>query len=236
MMWMLDRLLRRIITQGELTLTGPDGKDRRYGTPHPDLKPVAIRVADAATAGRIARNPALGAGEAFMDGGLTVDNDDIMAMLALIAHNVRWDSLNPTRVALWRAQRLVSRIQQLNNAVRSRRNVAHHYDLSDRLYDLFLDADRQYSCAYFTDPANALEQAQQRMGNAELTLNPADAERFGLAAASQVAFSWQGGHWRLPLRLSAQLKPGLLGLPLGMAGLPTAMSAALISELQEAIA
>jgi len=174
-MWMLDRLLRRIITQGELTLTGPDGKDRRYGTPHPDLQPVAIRVADAATAGRIARNPALGAGEAFMDGGLTVDNDDIMAMLALIAHNVRWDSLNPTRVALWRAQRLVSRIQQLNNAVRSRRNVAHHYDLSDRLYDLFLDADRQYSCAYFTDPANALEQAQQdKMAHiaAKLQLGP----------------------------------------------------------------
>lgn len=77
---------------------------------------------------------------------------------------------------------------------------------------------------------------QQRMGAAELTLNPADAARFGLAAASQVAFSWQGGHWRLPLRLSEQLKPGLLGLPLGMAGLPTAMNAALISELQEAIA
>src|SRR3546814_14093227 len=42
----------------------------------------------------------------------------------------------------------------------SKKNVAHHYDLSDRLYDLFLDADRQYSCAYFTDRDNSLEQAQ----------------------------------------------------------------------------
>ena len=77
---------------------------------------------------------------------------------------------------------------------------------------------------------------QQRMGAAEITLNPADAARFSLAAGSQVALSWQGGHWRLQLRLSTQLKPGLVGLPLGMAGLPTARSGAMISELQEAIA
>ena len=80
------------------------------------------------------------------------------------------------------------------------------------------------------------EVIQQRMGRAEITLNPADASRLGLTAASLVAFSWQGGHWRLPLTLNAQLPPGLLGLPLGMAGLPTAMNAALLSELQEAIA
>src|SRR3546814_13414976 len=57
-------------------------------------------------------------------------------------------------------QRWLSGLTQLNDAVRSKKNVAHHYDLSDRLYDLFLDADRQYSCAYFTDRDNSLEQAQ----------------------------------------------------------------------------
>ena len=54
-----------------------------------------------------------------------------------------------------------ARLNRLNWEARSRRNVAHHYDLGDRLYDLFLDADRQYSCAFFTDPANTLEQAQR---------------------------------------------------------------------------
>src|SRR3546814_15002899 len=56
--------------------------------------------------------------------------------------------------------RMIARLDRLNCQRRSKQNVAHHYDLSDRLYDLFLDADRQYSCAYFTDPANSLDQAQ----------------------------------------------------------------------------
>src|SRR3546814_12493843 len=55
---------------------------------------------------------------------------------------------------------MIARLDRLNWQRRSKQNVAHHYDLSDRLYDLFLDADRQYSCAYFTDPANSLDQAQ----------------------------------------------------------------------------
>ena len=57
-------------------------------------------------------------------------------------------------------RRLPGWLGQFNQAAKARRNVAHHYDLDDRLYDLFLDADRQYSCAYFTDPAGDLEQAQ----------------------------------------------------------------------------
>lgn len=80
------------------------------------------------------------------------------------------------------------------------------------------------------------EVIQQRGGSAEMVLNPADAARFGFAAGSQIAFSWQGGHWRLALRLSDQLKPGLIALPLGMAGLPSVLQHARLTELQEAIA
>lgn len=160
-MLLLDRLLRRIIRDGDLTVLTPGGARRTYGTPRADLPTVTITVTSTRWANRIARNPALGAGEAFMDGGLVIENDDIRGLLGLIAYNVRWDRANPTRVALWKAQRWLSAFQQLNDAVRSKTNVAHHYDLNDRLYDLFLDADRQYSCAYFTDPANSLEQAQQ---------------------------------------------------------------------------
>jgi len=160
-MLLLDRLLRRIIRDGDLTVLTSGGARRTYGTPRADLPAVTITVTSTRWANRIARNPALGAGEAFMDGGLVIENDDIMGLLGLIAYNVRWDRSNPTRVALWKAQRWLSAFQQLNDAVRSKTNVAHHYDLNDRLYDLFLDADRQYSCAYFTDPANSLEQAQQ---------------------------------------------------------------------------
>ncbi|MEO1045507.1 MAG: cyclopropane-fatty-acyl-phospholipid synthase family protein [Pseudomonadota bacterium] len=174
-MWLLDRFLNKIITQGVLEVEGPDGEAYSYGTPHDDYGPVRLKIADKATASRIARNPALGAGEAFMDGGLTIENDDIFALLGLIAFNMRWDYDNPTRVGLWKSQRILSRIQQVNDSVRSRKNVAHHYDLNDRLYDLFLDADRQYSCAYFIDTGNTLEQAQQdKMAHiaAKLDLKP----------------------------------------------------------------
>lgn len=160
-MFMLDRLLARIIREGELIVRAPSGDERRYGKAAPDRQPVRIAIADNRAANRIGRNPALGAGEAWMDGTLTIEGDDIYALLDLIAFNVRWDRDNPTRVGLWKAQRWLSKIQQLNDAVRSKQNVAHHYDLNDRLYDLFLDADRQYSCAYFTDPSVDLDTAQQ---------------------------------------------------------------------------
>lgn len=158
-MFLLSRLLARLIHIGNLELTGPDGKIYRFGDG--SGKAVEITIADGRTARAIALNPALGAGEAFMNGTLSVAGDDIMGLMDLVARNARWDRDNPTRVALWRSQRWLSHFQQLNSALRSRRNVAHHYDLDDRLYDLFLDPERQYSCGYFTDPGNSLEQAQR---------------------------------------------------------------------------
>ena len=160
-MILLDRLLRRTIQSGELRLEDAAGRTYHYGTPDPTLPPVSIRITDAQTPYRIALNPALGAGEAYMDGRLTIASDDISDLLNLIGHNMRWDGDNPARRALWAGQRIGAWIDQRNYARRSKRNVAHHYDLSDRLYDLFLDADRQYSCAYFTDSDQPLETAQR---------------------------------------------------------------------------
>jgi cyclopropane-fatty-acyl-phospholipid synthase len=159
-MWLLDRLLRRAIIDGELILTDASGKVHRYGTPSAQFPTVKGRLTDNSAAWAIGRNPVLGAGEAWMDGKLILEQGDILDLLKLVTYNTRWDKDNPTRVALWRQQAIGAKLDQINFARRSKRNVAHHYDLSDRLYDLFLDADRQYSCAYYTDPANTLEQAQ----------------------------------------------------------------------------
>jgi cyclopropane-fatty-acyl-phospholipid synthase len=162
-MWLLDRLLRRAINRGALDLTTHDGTLHRYGDPAADA--VRIRLTDAATAGRIARNPALGAGEAFVDGRLVVEGGDVLQLLDLVSGNLRWDRSNALRVALWNQQRLAARWDELNARARSKRNVAHHYDLSDSLYDLFLDEERQYSCAYFREgnqgPDSDLSQAQR---------------------------------------------------------------------------
>jgi cyclopropane-fatty-acyl-phospholipid synthase len=160
-LYLFDRLFRTLIRNGPLTVIAADGRKLFYGAPSPAVRPVTIRFTDAATPRRIARNPAMGAGEAYMDGRLIVEEGDIGQFLDLIGYNVRWDADNPVRTRLWRPQRIAAMLDTWNWERRSKRNVAHHYDLSSQLYDLFLDADRQYSCAYFDDPAKSLDQAQQ---------------------------------------------------------------------------
>lgn len=158
---LIDRFFAHAVRRGVLTVVHADGTRRTFGTPDAVLSPVTIRFGKGAAAA-ILRDPGLGAAEAFMDGRLTIEQGDILALLELFTANQRWEeggAINPS--ALRRVIGAAAfRIGRYNMTKRSKRNVAHHYDLSDRLYDLFLDADRQYSCAYFTDPANSLEQAQ----------------------------------------------------------------------------
>jgi cyclopropane-fatty-acyl-phospholipid synthase len=160
-MWLFDRLFKRFMQDGELVVIDPAGGERRYGRPSATRAPLRIRLADNATARAIALNPALGAGEAFMDGRLVMEEGDIFALLDLVTHNLRWERDNPVRFALWRQARLAAWWDGINFERRSKRNVAHHYDLDDRLYDLFLDPHRQYSCAYWAPGITSLEAAQE---------------------------------------------------------------------------
>ncbi|CAN5654084.1 cyclopropane-fatty-acyl-phospholipid synthase [soil metagenome] len=162
-MALIDLFLAARVKRGQLTVHHADGKSRTFGTPDPEFPTVAIRFTDRGAASSILRDPGLGAGEAYMRGRLVVEQGDIRDLVNLLTANDPWEAganalaAAPSRRAI---QAVTHRIDRVNMARRSKRNVAHHYDLSDRLYDLFLDSDRQYSCAYFTDPANSLEQAQ----------------------------------------------------------------------------
>ncbi|MET4898078.1 cyclopropane-fatty-acyl-phospholipid synthase family protein [Sphingomonadaceae bacterium jetA1] len=163
-MALIDLFLSRAVRKGRLTLTHHDGTVREFGTPDADYPDIAIRFTDARVAGQIVRNPALAAGEAFMDGRLVVDRGDVRGLVELLTVNDKWEAgaanLNPSRLV--RAAGAVKhRVDRINMERRSKKNVAHHYDLSGTLYDLFLDSDKQYSCAYYTDPRNDLERAQR---------------------------------------------------------------------------
>ncbi|PYE84917.1 SAM-dependent methyltransferase [Pseudoroseicyclus aestuarii] len=154
----INQMLRQWMRKGALTLHLPDGTARSYGDG--TAPQVTLRIHDDATLRRLALNPDLALGEAYMEGSLTVDGDDLHGLLELVLRNFgggrrSWWNL-PGRW-LRKARR---GLDQRNIAASSRRNVAHHYDLPPRLYDLFLDEDRQYSCAYFRDPGDGLEQAQ----------------------------------------------------------------------------
>jgi cyclopropane-fatty-acyl-phospholipid synthase len=163
-MRLLDTFLRRAVRRGQLTVHYADGAVSKFGAPDPAFPDVTIRFADKRVARDILLDPGLGAGEAYMRGRLTVEQGDARDLVKLLAANDRWengsDFLNPSLLRR-SLQAVTHRIARVNMARRSKKNVAHHYDLSDRLYDLFLDGDRQYSCAYWTDPAHeTLEQAQ----------------------------------------------------------------------------
>ena len=161
-MALIDRFLARAVRRGQLTVHHADGSTRSFGSADPELPAVTIRLAPGA-AGRIVRDPSLGAAEAFMDGALTIEQGDILDLLTLLTANNRWEEGDRVLEA-GLLQRTIAgvahRIGRINMTRRAKRNVAHHYDLSARLYDLFLDADRQYSCAYFTGADVGLEQAQ----------------------------------------------------------------------------
>ena len=162
-MSLFDKFADRLFRRGEFTIIFADGRRRTYGGPDPALKPVTVRFADKGVARFIASNPHLRAAEAFMDGRLVIEQGDIRDLIDLVRANGRWEdarvTLRGTLTSLVR-DRVRARIQSFNSARQAKRNVAHHYDLNDRLYDLFLDVDRQYSCAYFADPGNSLDRAQ----------------------------------------------------------------------------
>jgi len=162
-MSLFDKFVGRLFKRGEFTIILADGSRRTYGVPDPTLKPVTIRLTGPGVTRFIATNPHLHAAEAFIDGRLVIEQGDVRDLVDLVRANGKWEegrvTLRGTFASLVR-DRLRAGAASINWPGRSKANVAHHYDLNDRLYDLFLDADRQYSCAYFTDPGNSLDQAQ----------------------------------------------------------------------------
>jgi cyclopropane-fatty-acyl-phospholipid synthase len=158
---LLDRFLRKIIREGELTLIDASGRKRTYGRDCGTGRRATVRLADRKVVRDLLRQPKVAIGEAYMDGRLIIEQGDILDLLDLATSNVPWERGGRSRKAIGRGSRkLAGALWGLNDRRRSARNVAHHYDLSDRLYDLFLDSDRQYSCAYFHDPSDTLEEAQ----------------------------------------------------------------------------
>ncbi|MEE2952186.1 MAG: cyclopropane-fatty-acyl-phospholipid synthase family protein [Pseudomonadota bacterium] len=156
---LLSFYLRRIVSDGNLLITDGDGETHRFGDGAGD--PVHIHIKSRAAERAIAVNPALKFGESYMNGAVDMVEGTIYDALALIFSNAGNEaSAQPWMRAIERMRLTWRRFVQHNTPKRARRNVQHHYDLSAELYDLFLDIDRQYSCAYFESPGDDLDQAQ----------------------------------------------------------------------------
>ena len=153
---LLQFLLETFIRRGTFRVTTSRGTVLTFGDG--TGQPVAVRFASRAAEWAILLDPELKFGEAYMNGTFVVEQGSIADVLA-IALGQNSDVPYWARPQ-WLLRYLYRRFQQLNPRRRTRNNVAHHYDLDGRLYSLFLDADRQYSCGYFESPEPSLDDAQ----------------------------------------------------------------------------
>ncbi|HEY4343505.1 MAG TPA: cyclopropane-fatty-acyl-phospholipid synthase family protein [Parvibaculum sp.] len=152
-------LLKQVVKHGSLRVIDYNGLSQSYGDG--TGRALTIRLHDRGPHLGLAVNPYLKLGEAYMDGTLTVDEPgSIYDLLDLILGNL--GTSYPSRAFKIYAglRRLKRRIDQHNPIGKAQKNVAHHYDLDGGIYDLFLDADKQYSCAYYAHPGMSLEEAQ----------------------------------------------------------------------------
>ena len=170
---LLDSVPPRVIRVGRLSVIDAAGKPHVFeGSPGPAA---TVRLRDPALSWKLLVRPRLYVPEAYMDGALTIEEGSLYDLIDLLTAN---DVALPDSLLLRLGNamgRLVRHIDQHNPIRRARRNVAHHYDLSDQLYELFLDRDRQYSCAYFQTPEDDLDTAQdnkKRHIAAKLLLSP----------------------------------------------------------------
>jgi cyclopropane-fatty-acyl-phospholipid synthase len=173
----MDRLLRyflgQFIRRGTMSFTTASGA--KFSCGDGTGKPVAVRFLTTEAERRVLLNPELALGEVYMEGTFVVENGSIADALAILLDQPeilpRWAKLQ------WWLRYLVRHAQQFNPPNRSKDNVARHYDLDGRLYSLFLDADKQYSCAYFETPEASLDDAQlakKRHLAAKLLIRPGD--------------------------------------------------------------
>ncbi|MFL5181571.1 MAG: class I SAM-dependent methyltransferase, partial [Microvirga sp.] len=172
-MFPLSHMLRSFVRIGTLKVIDAEGKVHVFeGAPGPQ---VTMRLTDRSLYHKLFLNPELHAGEAYMDGRMSFPESSLRDFLTLFSMNRLSLGAYPLQKVLRRISRGLKRFQQANKVGEAQANVAHHYDLGNAFYRLFLDEGMQYSCAYFVDDTDTLEEAQRnklRLIAAKLRLEP----------------------------------------------------------------
>ncbi|MGI9405680.1 MAG: class I SAM-dependent methyltransferase [Hyphomicrobiaceae bacterium] len=172
-MFPLSHMLKSFVRTGSLTVIDAEGKSHVFAG-EPGIN-VTMRLTDPTLYRKLFFNPELNAGEAYMDGRMTFEDSTLRDFLTLFSVNRLSLGSYPLQKVLKKASIKMRRMQQANPVGKAQQNVAHHYDLGNDLYKLFLDEGMQYSCAYFQSDDDTLEQAQRnkmRLLAAKLDLKP----------------------------------------------------------------
>ena len=160
-MWLLDKMLRQLIREGRLVLTDHDGKVYEYGPGGGET--IAVRLTDKGAALHIAKDPRMGAGEAYTDGRLVIEpphdiRDFVLFVMGQANRLGGGNALKPKGTLRRKFDQLMYKWEQ-NKRDKASANVVHHYGLTREFYELFLDVDRQYSMGFYREPSNSLERA-----------------------------------------------------------------------------
>ena len=156
-MSLIGRFIDQLLPVGSITLVQANGSRTTHGPG--GGRHITVKFHDRRAPLELFRNPRLRIGELYMDGRLTIEDGTILDLLELVVGAKRWEQGGRKALGKGKAGKLRSLFRR-NPVRKARSNVAHHYDIGNELYALFLDDDLQYSCAYFTDPKYSLEQAQ----------------------------------------------------------------------------
>ena len=173
-MFPLSTMMTSFVKVGSLTVIDAEGKSHVFTRGHPGPN-VTMKLSDPSLYKKLFFNPELHAGEAYMDGRMTFPGSSLRDFLTLFSMNRLSLAAQPLQQVLRRVSRGLKRFQQANPIGKAQQNVAHHYDLGNAFYEMFLDQEMFYSCAYFRDKSDTLEAAQInkcRLIAAKLNLKP----------------------------------------------------------------
>ncbi|RKF22659.1 class I SAM-dependent methyltransferase [Altericroceibacterium spongiae] len=171
---LISGLVHKLVQDGRLTIIDRAGHCHHFGSEDCDDH-VTVRLHDKSFPLKLALSPTLALGEAYMDDRITIESGSIRDLLRIATSNLQALDEHPMQVIRFKIATFAPLRGRRNHKARSRRNVAHHYDLSGTLYDLFLDSDRQYSCGYFPQGTESLDEGQaakKRHLAAKLLLSP----------------------------------------------------------------
>ena len=170
---LLTNMLSRLVREPRIDIVFADGT--RHSAGRGTTPAIRLRIADRETEFRLALDPELALGEAVMDGRVIVERGTLYQLLEALVCGLSRQPASAWATQLTRLRTAVRRLKQHNSPAWAKRNVHHHYDLKSEFFRLFLDADQQYSCAFFERPDATLEEAQEakkRRITAKLALKP----------------------------------------------------------------
>ena len=155
----LASFLNKLIKDDGFILVDANSIKYIIGSPKKE-KPIILRLLDKKLHYKLLFYPDLYFGEAYTDGTVKIENGSLTDFLNIAFKNIGRGKINIFGQLLNKLRGTYRYLTNFNFAQKSKNNVAHHYDISDELYDLFLDEKRQYSCAYFKNEKDSLEIAQ----------------------------------------------------------------------------